>query len=314
MKLRFWGVRGSHPTGVPPEAIRQKIVSVVNRLSASDLESETSRLKFLTSLPEWLYGTVGGSTPCLEIAIDESRSIIFDAGSGIIPLGNDWFQRKKKSKDIHIFFTHFHYDHIQGFPFFGPAYDPTVTLHFYSPVTNFEQILRNQMQHPYFPITMDNRMTQNMHFNVLTSESIELYGTTINWRKLNHPGGSFGYRVAEGDRVFGYLSDTELLPEDYQASTVNTEFLSGMQTMVLDTPYTLGEAIEKFNWGHSSFTHGVEFAHAWGIEVLFLFHHEPRYDDQRLHLNLQSARWYAKSLGNSKLSIYLSMEGSEFHL
>lgn len=314
MKLRFWGVRGSSPVAIQPDIIRQKIVSVVNRIRPSDLESNETRFKFLTALPEWLYGTVGGNTPCLEVVLDETKSIIFDAGSGIVPFGDDWFKRPHKSKDIHIFFTHFHYDHIQGFPFFGPAYDPTVHLHFYSPVKNLEEMLRGQMRHPYFPITMEGRMTQNVSFTVLPDEPIDLYGVRIRWRKLNHPGGAYGYRIEGKDRIFGYISDTELLPEDYQMSDTNVSFFKGIQTMVLDTPYTLGEAIEKYNWGHTSFTHGVEFAHTWGIEVLFLFHHEPRYDDQRLHLNLQSARWYAKSLGNTKLSIYLSMEGREFQI
>jgi len=316
MKVRIWGARGSHPVPITPKILRRKMVSLVQRIQPEDLESDKTRLDFLTKLPEWLYGTVGGNTPCLELIGSAkegeiSQQIVFDAGTGIIELGNKCMQATPRRKEYHIFFTHFHYDHLQGFPFFVPAYDQTVSIHFYSPVARFKQIVHEQMRHPYFPITMDGKMTSNMTFTELTGDSIQIDNLVIRWRKLNHPGGSYGYRVSEGNKTFAYISDVELMPTDFEQNQANKSFFQGLDTLVLDTPYTLGEAIEKYNWGHSSFTHGVEFAHVWKIKTLFLFHHEPRYNDQRLYLNLQSARWYAKSLGNTALTIYLALEGAE---
>ncbi len=314
MRLLFWGARGSCPIPLDPFAVRKKLTSLLHRIKPEHLVSDESRLAFLTTLPEWLYGTVGGNTPCVEILGERDDCLVFDAGSGIIALGNRHFGMEKPPSTYHIFFTHFHYDHIQGFPFFGPAFHPAVTINFYSPVPNFEQILRNQMRAPYFPITMEGKMTPNMHFHTLEGDYYDLEPYRIRWHYLHHPGGAHGYRVDCNNRSFGYVTDVELMPGDFERSAENVAFFDGLHSLVLDTPYTLGEAIEKYNWGHSSFTHGVEFAHTWNTDRLFMFHHEPRYDDQRLFFNLQSARWYAKSLGNTNLEIYLSAEGKEYEI
>ncbi|MFA7565919.1 MAG: MBL fold metallo-hydrolase, partial [Alkalispirochaeta sp.] len=140
-------------------------------------------------------------------------------------------------------------------------------------------------------------------------EGIELYGRRIRWRELNHPGRAFGYRVDEGDRSFGYITDIELREQDFEKSVENKKFFEGLDAMILDTQYTLDEAIEKHDWGHSSFSLGVDFAVAWNISNMYMFHHEPLYSDKKLDQNLQSARWYAKRIGGNTLEIELATEG-----
>lgn len=318
MYVRFWGVRGSHPTPITPEEIRRKITAVVRRVRPEDLSSAESRERFLARLPDWLFGTTGGNTPCLECRPADGSAIIFDAGTGIQRYSNLIRGDKSRPKVFHIFFTHFHYDHVQGLPFFVPAYIPDTELHFYSPIPELREILLRHMEHPFFPIRMDEKMTKRMHFHVLTDRELTIGSSRIRWHELNHPGRAFAYKVTEtgphGDKSFVYCTDTELSPEDFEMTAENRNMFDGADVLVLDTMYTLGEAIEKYTWGHSSFSLGVEFATTWHVKSLYLFHHEPLYDDKKLDQNLTAARWYANRLGNSGLSVQLSREGDALEL
>jgi phosphoribosyl 1,2-cyclic phosphodiesterase len=219
-------------------------------------------------------------------------------------------RERRKVREFHIFFTHFHYDHVQGLPFFVPAYDPNVKVTFYSPRKELEQNLKEHMKHPYFPITMEGKMS-NLEFVTLEEGPLRFGNAEITWRELNHPGTAFGYQIREKGRTFVHATDVELLESDFEKTPGNTRFFQGADMMILDTQYTLGEAIEKYNWGHTSFSLGVDFANAWSVKNLYLFHHEPLYNDKKLYKNLQSARWYANRLGNTTLRIHLSREGDE---
>lgn len=312
MTIRFWGVRGSHPRPLLPHEVQSKIASVVQRIRPSDLESPEARERFLATLPPWLFGTTGGNTPCVEARLADDTMVVFDAGSGIQALSAALQKERRRIREFHVFFTHFHYDHVQGLPFFVPAYDPGVKVRFYSPLSELEHNLKHHMQHPYFPITMDGKMS-NFEFVVLDQWQgpLRLGGAEITWRELNHPGRAFGYQIRENGRTFVHATDVELLESDFEKTPENTRFFHGADMMILDTQYTLGEAIEKYNWGHTSFSLGVDFATAWAVKNLYLFHHEPLYNDKKLHKNLQSARWYANRLGNTTLQIHLSQEGAE---
>ena len=115
MRYKFWGVRGSVPTSLSSDKLMSKIHSILQQISVSDLESVTSREKFISSLPKWVTSTVGGNTTCFEVGISEKEVFIFDAGTGIRELGKKLIS--EKNLKIHIFISHFHWDHIQGLPF-----------------------------------------------------------------------------------------------------------------------------------------------------------------------------------------------------
>ena len=311
MKVTVWGARGSHPTPTTPEQVKSKISTVVGRLRPEDLRSNESKERFLRTLPDWLFGTVGGNTPCIEVMANSGDRVIVDAGTGIVRFGDAFLARGEERFVFHIFFTHFHYDHLQGLPFFVPAYNPKAKLHFYSPIPELETIVTGQMRHPYFPITMEDKMTRNIEYHHLKEGDREVMigGARVRWRELNHPGRAFAYRIDDGERSFCHCSDVELLERDFDRTPENSAFFEGLDLLILDTQYTLGEAIDKINWGHSSFSLGVDFASAWKVKRLMLFHHEPKYDDKRLFHNLNSARWYARTLGNEELQVDLPIEG-----
>ncbi len=314
MKVRFWGVRGSIPTPLTPFQIQRKISSVIERIQPGDLVNQETRELFIASLPASLNGTVGGNTTCVEVRLDDDTLIIFDAGSGIGRMGAGLLERNEHIREYHIFFTHFHWDHIQGLPFFSPqVYDPRCKINFYSPVKDFKSILSGQMRPPYFPITLDV-FHKNIFYRELTGNSIRIGNSVLSWRKMKHPGGVFSYKIEERGKTLIFSTDTELSDNDFAKSEANHEYFHGVNTLIIDSQYTLDEAIEKHEWGHSSYSLCVDFASAWKIKNLVLFHHEPMYNDNKMYSILKSANWYKHYQKNNRMSVSLAQEGMELDL
>jgi len=313
MKIRFWGVRGSLPTPITPARIKSKISAIVEQITAEDLESAESRERFLAGLPPWLFGTVGGNSPCVAITFnDNDNCLVFDCGSGLRELGFAQISEKRKINHFHIFLSHFHWDHLQGLPFFGPAYNPANKIDFYSPVAGLEKIISAQMVNPYFPVTL-NAMSAKKTFNKMEN-AVEVSGCKITVKKMNHPGDSYAYCINENGKRFIYATDTELTSGDFLKNDENCAFFQDADMIVIDCQYTLGEAIDKYNWGHSAFSLAVDFAANWGIKHMVMFHHDPTYDDHKLYGILQSARWYIERMNIKGIEITLAVEGLEISI
>jgi phosphoribosyl 1,2-cyclic phosphodiesterase len=311
MRLKFWGVRGSIPTPLTLEQLKSRIAAIVMRIKPHDLESPESREAFLASLPPYLFGTVGGNTTCVEIRSAGNKLIIIDAGSGIRELAHSLAKHQEAIRDFHILFTHFHWDHIQGLPFFIPAgYTQGNSITFYSPRKDLESIIKDQMRSPYFPVGME-AMRADMHFRQLASDGLKLQGIEVRWREMKHPGGCTAYKFIEGARSLIFATDSEITPEDFKKTPANESFFRNVDVLVLDSQYTLGEAIEKYNWGHTSYSMAIDFAAEWGIKSLVLFHHEPLYNDRKIHGILNSAEWYRARLANRRFRVMLAVEGME---
>ncbi|MDR3343697.1 MAG: MBL fold metallo-hydrolase [Treponema sp.] len=317
MYIRFWGVRGSLPAPLLPAQIKSKISTILERLTPADIETSESRERFLAGLPSWLFGTTGGNSSCVTVSAgNPSKCIVFDAGSGVRELGIALSKKNAKLTQYHIFFSHFHWDHIMGLPFFNPAYDPSVRLDFYSPVPALETILRGQMKAPYFPVSMET-MASKKAFHVLSpgiSSGVTLQDVVISAKKMNHPGDSYSYLVNDGQHRFVYATDVELSSADFIKNEENAAFFENADVAVIDSQYTLGEAIEKYSWGHSAFSMAVDFAVNWRIKHLVLFHHDPTYDDQKLGNILQFARWYTERINSWGITLTLAREGLEITL
>jgi phosphoribosyl 1,2-cyclic phosphodiesterase len=313
MRIHFWGVRGSLPSPQLPCQIKSKISAVLEQITPEDIESPESRERFLAGLPPWLFGTVGANTPCVSVSFDNLRElIVFDCGSGIRELGIAQGRKNPKPSHYHIFLSHFHWDHLQGLPFFNPAYDPSVKVDFHSPQSNLESILSNQMAAPYFPVRLENMGSQKRFHQMKTP--ITIGSVSIYCKKMNHPGDSYAYMVKENGRRFIYATDTELSAADFMKTDENTAFFRGADTIILDCQYTLGEAIDKYNWGHSAFSLAVDFAANWGIKHMVMFHHDPTYTDRKLYTILQSARWYLERMNIRGVELTLATEGLEISL
>jgi phosphoribosyl 1,2-cyclic phosphodiesterase len=310
MNIRFWGVRGSIPAPALPSRIKSKISAILEQVTPEDIVNAETRERFLAGLPPWLFGTVGGNTPCVSITFDDSSEcIVFDCGSGLRELGMAQNNEKRKITHYHIFLSHFHWDHVQGLPFFGPAYNPSNKIDFYSPFKDIEGYLSGQMLTPYFPVGIDT-MGSEKSFHFLEND-INIAGCSISFKKMNHPGDSFAYCVNKNGKRIIYATDTELSSSDFEKNEKNTAFFKDADLIIIDCQYTLGEAIAKYNWGHSAFSLAVDFAAIWNIKHMVMFHHDPAYDDNKLYSILQSAKWYLERMNLKELELTLAIEGLE---
>ncbi|MCX7025702.1 MAG: MBL fold metallo-hydrolase [Spirochaetes bacterium] len=309
MKIRFWGVRGSIPTPMSPRQMQSRISSIIQRIKPGDLASQDDRERFLANLPDFLFSAIGGNTACVEVETGEDCRIIFDAGTGIRDLGTAIASTKRPSVN-NVFFSHFHWDHIQGLPYFAPAFDPASSVIFHSPVAGFARILADQMRYPYFPVTMDV-MRAPKTFVELAGQPVLFGGVSVEYRKMSHPGGCYSYVVRESGKKIIYSTDTELQESDFLRTRANEEYFQDADALIIDSQYTLGEAIEKYNWGHSSFSLAADFAVNWKIKRLILFHFEPSYTDKKIFNIFKSAAWYIGHLENASVEVILAREGLE---
>ncbi len=226
----------------------------------------------------------GGNTTCIEISYEKKgkrHALILDAGTGIRNLGKELTKKSHQAtEDLYIAFTHFHWDHIQGFPFFQPAFDKDQRIHIIAigpdrGITNLREIFATQMQERYFPVNLDN-MGAKFDF-VMTERSTRVFnGTTISARRHQHPGGAYSYAFERNGKRIVICTDiehgTELDPH-------TIEFARGADLLIHDAQYTEAELLTRRGWGHSSFKQAVEVAIQAEVKSLVLTHHDPDHDD-----------------------------------
>ena len=312
MNIHFWGVRGSIPTPLSSQQIRAKLVAALQRIKASDIQSDEAKDSFISSLPWWITGTVGGNTPCVEVTLKNQSKIIFDAGSGMRVMGK--FCDKPQDNHYHLFMSHFHWDHIQGLPFFDSAYNPNIIFEIYSPFPNMKEYLAEQMRAPFYPVDF-SAIEGHFKFHAIDpAQKIKIGSAVITCTKMSHPGGSYSYSVVEDGKKFTYATDIELGSKDFVQTSEKSAVFENADVMLIDSQYTVEEALRKENWGHSAFCYAIDFAEAWKIKKMYMFHHEPTYDDRKLNTILESARWYANYVSGNSLEIDIACEGTVFEL
>jgi len=232
----------------------------------------------------------GGNTTCLQIMLtDMNRVAILDAGTGLRNLGRDLRAIGHKQDQIFIGLTHFHWDHIQGFPFFAQAYDPgqkitLLTLGCGQTITNLREIFEVQMQAEYFPVQLDC-MGATFEFLQIADASQHFAGindvdTVVSAQRHNHPGGAYSFRIERNGKVLVVCTDVE---HGEQIDPRLVEFARGADLLVHDAQYTAEELRNRRGWGHSSFDQAMEVAEMAGVRQLALTHHDPEHDDEFLH-------------------------------
>jgi phosphoribosyl 1,2-cyclic phosphodiesterase len=239
LKLRFWGVRGSVPT------------------------------------PQKRNMGFGGNTTCLELRLPTGEIIIFDAGTGICELGPSLLEEKM----IHIFFTHLHWDHLQGLPFFAPLYGPNTVLKFYSSsyCGELKDGLESQMRRPHFPVDFEKARSKR-EFIDLGIAPARIGSATITPFPLHHPNGACGYRIESEGAVIVYATDRE--HGHPELDPVFEQFVRGADLLIHDAQYLPEEFHKYHNWGHSTWEEAVRVSQVCGVKQLALFHHDPKHDDQ----------------------------------
>ena len=311
MKVRFWGVRGSLPSPLTPSQYRSRIAAIIQRITEEDIGSQRSRELFLSKLPGYLKSVTGGNTTCVELSAESGGSIIFDAGSGIRELSRELVSSGCVKGTFHIFFTHFHWDHIQGLPFFTPyLFKDDCVFHFYHADGGIRENLEYQMNTRFFPVPFPSN-EKRIHFHKIPESGVNLGDLHIAYRHMKHPGGSIAYKVKEKNRSFIFATDTELAESDFEKTDDNDAFFKDADLMVLDSQYTLDEALDKTDWGHTSYSLAVDFALSWDMKKLGLFHHNPNYSDKKLHSVENAAIEYCTRSSGSRLTVFSAFEGME---
>jgi phosphoribosyl 1,2-cyclic phosphodiesterase len=228
----------------------------------------------------------GGNTSCVEIRVGTER-LIFDGGTGLRVLGQSLLSQMPLQ--AHLLFTHSHWDHIQGFPFFVPAFIPGNTFHIYGAIapdgSTVEQRLNDQMLHPNFPVPLQI-MGADLKFVDIEIGQPFLIGDAVKVETalLNHPGEAVGYRVNWQGHAAAYVTDTEHFPDRLDE---NVLFLArDADVLIYDATYTddeyYSEKSSKVGWGHSTWQEAVKVAKAAGVKKLVLFHHDPMHNDDFL--------------------------------
>jgi phosphoribosyl 1,2-cyclic phosphodiesterase len=227
----------------------------------------------------------GGNTSCVEVQAGGQR-VIFDTGTGIRLLGQKLLRERQPGAPLSacIFYSHVHWDHIQGLPFFTPLFIPGTQLHFYGPQGDLplREVLSTQMSYPFFPVRLGDLASSHRYTDLQDGARVQLGAdVTITCARLNHPNGVLAYRVDCAGHAVVYATDTE------HYSCVDPKLVrlaQGADLLIYDAMYDDDEyagrrGAPRTGWGHSTWTEGVRVADAAGVGRLVLFHHDPAHDD-----------------------------------
>ncbi|HEY9688355.1 MAG TPA: MBL fold metallo-hydrolase [Coleofasciculaceae cyanobacterium] len=273
-QIRFWGVRGSIPCP-GPETVKY-----------------------------------GGNTPCVEMRVGDRR-LIFDGGTGLRVLGQSMLA--EMPVEAHMFFTHSHWDHIQGFPFFVPAFVKGNRFHIYgAPAPNgatIKQRMNDQMLHPNFPVPLQVMGADLEFYDMQVGDVIEIDDLLVENASLNHPGEAVGYRVTWQGCSVAYVTDTEHFADRLDENVIH--LAENADVLIYDATYTDEEyhspKTSRVGWGHSTWQEAIKVAKAAKVDKLVIFHHDPLHTDAFLdEVGRQAAAAFPNAL--------VAMEGMAIQL
>ncbi len=280
MKIKFWGTRGSIP------AAGQDTVKY------------------------------GGNTTCLEIRLDGQEIIIIDAGTGIRKLGQNLLAELDQNPgnritQINVLFTHFHWDHIQGFPFFRPFMNDKFKFIIYGhsdKALDMRQTLASQIRPPFLPFLFEH-LKAPLEFNEIDNEPISIGKAKIYSIATNHPNSAIGYKIIERNRKFVFLTDNELYPpKEVTPYDAFVEFSDGADLLVHDSQWD-DEEVKKYpTWGHSSHSQVIELALKANVKTIALFHHDPYHSDEFIDSLVKEAKTKLRK-NKSKIKCFAAKEG-----
>jgi ribonuclease Z len=214
------------------------------------------------------------------------KRLIFDGGTGLRVLGQALLSQMPL--EAYMFFTHSHWDHIQGFPFFSPGFVKGNRFHIYGAIapdgSTIEQRLNGQMLHPNFPVPLQIMGADLKFYDIKVGDKVQIEDITVETARLNHPGEAVGYRINWQGRAAVYITDTEHFPEHIDENVL--WLARNADILIYDCCYTNEEyncpKCPKVGWGHSTWEEAIKVAKAANVKTLVIFHHDPQHDDDFL--------------------------------
>jgi len=259
----------------------------------------------------------GGNTTCIEVRLSDNRLIVIDAGTGIRKLGMELI--RKKEKEINIFLTHPHWDHIQGFPFFTPMYmeDSTVIVHGWrTPLRKVQHTIMDQMEGTYFPVDF-SQLSANIKFYEIKEYLLPYNSANLSFLRVNHPIICHSIKIEEQGKTFVFMTDNELKSETpitkFTPWEDFVEFCKDADLLAHDAQFTPEELEMRRGWGHSSYTQVLELAHEAKVKKLALFHHDPNHSDTDVDNILKDCHERIKK-NDYKFDCVASYEGMQIDL
>lgn len=253
----------------------------------------------------------GGNTSCV-VAGRGDEAVVIDAGSGIRDLGLDLV--KAGVRKIHLFITHTHWDHIQGFPFFVPLYVPGITVIIYGASTfgkDLNSVFRGQLDRDYFPVQFED-MRAHVEFRMLDQGAVQIGGLKITWEFTHHPAATVGFKIETAGKSVAYVSDNEflqsylgsphLITTDHPALLPHQKllaFLTGVDLLIHEAQYTNDEYPKKIGWGHSSLSNACLLTALTKAKRWIITHHDPMHDDEFLEVKLNLTKEILRTLNCS---------------
>ncbi len=293
MKVKLWGARGSLPTPKTPSEVRDRVTMVLKGFLDAGYTDVKEVEPYLDNLTPSVLGGFGGNTACVQVS-EGASSIIIDGGSGIRLLGSDLMKGPcaHGKGEIHIFFTHFHWDHLIGLPFFTPLFIAGNQIHVYSVQPELNKIFETIFKRPFFPVNLD-QIASDIHYHTLEPrQPLKVGELTVTPYELDHPDPCWGYRVEGGGKAFAHCVDTEGTRASRADLGSDLPLYQNVDLMIYDAQYTLKEAIEKVNWGHAAATIGLDIAMRERIKRVLFMHHDPASSDAKIALVEQQTRRY----------------------
>jgi phosphoribosyl 1,2-cyclic phosphodiesterase len=318
MRIRFWGTRGSIPVALTAQDVRDKLARALMAASGRSFASVEEAHAFASNeLDPSITHTFGGHTSCVELEPGSGEYFVCDMGSGARAFGAHILARQgRRAATVNVFMSHMHWDHIMGFPFFGPAYVPGTKIRIHSCHDACEHAFRLQQDAPCFPVSFDYLSADISFVKLEPDRPNEVSGVTVTPRLQLHAGDSYGFRFEKDGKSVIYTTDSEHKLENYAESEAFVSFLRGADVVIFDAMYSMLEAISvKADWGHSSNVVGVELCQLAGAKHLVLFHHEPANDDATLLRLLNEARRLEQlTRTGNPLEITSAYDGMEIEL
>jgi len=293
MRIKIWGARGSLPSPLTPSALEAHLRAVLLEFAETGGKRRSDVESFLAQLPRHKFGGYGGNTPCVEVQSD-GHQVIIDGGSGIRPLGYEMLAGLcgKGKGEVHILFTHFHWDHLIGLPFFTPIFIPGNKIHVYAVQADLPDVFKTVFRKPYFPVQLEQLGAQIIYHQLDPRKAFSLGGMQITPYQLDHPDPCWGYKFEKNGKSFAHCVDTECTRVSPEQLGPDLPLYQNVDLMIFDAQYTLMETIEKVNWGHAAASLGIDIAIREKVKRVLFMHHDPASSMEKVAAAESQARRY----------------------